>query len=743
MKDFKDANLRWLKKKVYKKVKVFDAKEKTDFIKINDDKFDFDASFTTFNNKKVLKISFKPDLTETKRVFFGIKVLLSKFDLTKFNRVRATLYVEAKGFRNLFMLFSLPVQSKDITHAPSLETNKWENIVWEVNHLNLKDLKEMSIVPFLPGRPSEGVNLINLYIDKIYFEQVDKEYELGYDIENRIAYSQLGYFTNSKKEFIVDNKIKEFSILKDKEIIYSSNTKNINSSIGEFAIGDFSHIKETGKYQIKAGDLLTPPFVISDNPYLEGIKESLEFLYQLRCGENIAGVHSACHLNSKTFDESARFVPNFGGWHDAGDLSQFEIPTAEITASLYELYLNSKKNKKRILEEATIGSDWLLRTTFHNGERALSVLHEKWHDSLQDEKNLSHINKSENGPFENFLSSNALALASIAYIGIDNIYSDYCLRIAIEDFGFAKDGIEKGIYSRRWGPTITSQTLGCAILAACNLYKATNNKEYLNVATIYAKDVMACQETNYVGESKIRGFFYEDTLHQFILSYEHRGHEEYVTRGLVELAKIAKDFKDYSKWVNSLELYREYITSTIEYTYPYNFLPGHIYFLDKININHFTIPRNYGTSEEALEILKNQIKEGVKVTNNCYLRRMPIAIQRRGFLATLLSKTIALTKIANYFNDDELKQIAIYQLEYVHGRNPFATSFMYGVGFNYHPLYVAYSLQMKGALPVGVRTYEDFDMPYWPAYDDAVFKEIWGHTTGKYLQVVADLINDK
>ena len=138
--------------------------------------------------------------------------------------------------------------------------------------------------------------------------------------------------------------------------------------------------------------------------------------------------------------------------------------------------------------------------------------------------------------------------------------------------------------------------------------------------------------------------------------------------------------------------------------------------------------------------MTRQIKEGVKITDNCYLRRLPIAIQRRGFLATLLSKAKAVSALANYFMDDKLRQIAIYQLEHVHGRNPFATSLMYGVGYNYHPLYVAYSNQMVGSLPVGIKTLEDSDEPYWPAYDNAVFKEIWGHTTGKYLAVLADLI---
>ena len=119
---------------------------------------------------------------------------------------------------------------------------------------------------------------------------------------------------------------------------------------------------------------------------------------------------------------------------------------------------------------------------------------------------------------------------------------------------------------------------------------------------------------------------------------------------------------------------------------------------------------------------------------------MPIAYSRRGFHATLLSKTKAASILAKVFNDNKLKNIVKNQIEWVLGKNPFVTSTMYGEGYNYHPLYVAFSRQMVGALPVGFKTLGDKDLPYWPTNDQAVFKEIWGHTTGKYLWVLADIL---
>ena len=65
---------------------------------------------------------------------------------------------------------------------------------------------------------------------------------------------------------------------------------------------------------------------------------------------------------------------------------------------------------------------------------------------------------------------------------------------------------------------------------------------------------------------------------------------------------------------------------------------------------------------------------------------------------------------------------------------------MYGLGYNYHPLYVAFSKQMVGSLPVGFMTYKDNDSPYWPVRNNAVYKEIWGHTSGKFIWVLADIL---
>ena len=156
-------------------------------------------------------------------------------------------------------------------------------------------------------------------------------------------------------------------------------------------------------------------------------------------------------------------------------------------------------------------------------------------------------------------------------------------------------------------------------------------------------------------------------------------------------------------------------------------------------MERFTVPPAYGTKPEALIKLRRQASTGRKVSENAYMRIFPISIQRKGYHATLLSKAKAVSTIAKTLNDATLKQIAIDQIEWIFGMNPFSSSTMYGEGYNYHPLYVAFSPQLVGALPVGIKTLGDNDEPYWPMATQAVYKEIWGHTTGKYLWILADI----
>ncbi len=745
----RSAHFRWLNKKVEDTKCIFSMNEN------NLNKISHPASGTlelsNAHYQQSLLLSTNIDVENVRpRPSAGIILDVSNnnkgIDIRAFNRVKFNIYLEAIGIQNVYFHFMLGNDNTKLVHTLSVYANKDNTVMWEIDDVDRDDVKRIIITPFLFGCPSEALGHIKIYISDIKVEKVKRDYDLGFNLEDRIAYSHVGYFKNAKKIALVSilNK-KEFNIVDENDnIVFSNEATDESNDLGTFYALDFSNFKKKGKYAIIWDNNRSPYFEISDNPYLLSELKSMNFLRSLRCGEDIPGVHSACHLNCRTIDNEGNSVPNFGGWHDAGDLSQFEIPTAEMTHALADLAFvtNDVELKERIKEEAKVGSDWLLRTTFHNGNRALAITYKLWRDNLlmADNKDVC-ASVAENGPFENFLSAAALASMARLYKEEYPIYSDWCLRTAIEDYKFACLGYKEGIYTKRWGTNIDSVVCGHGITAAIEIYKMTADNEYLEQAKKYAKVVLKCQQSTYPNWDKpIRGFFYEDPKHNYMLTYEHRGHEQSPIQGLCNLYKTLPNDPDSKKWLKGIKLYKEYILSTLFATKPYGMLPGHVYDINKLNMERFTSGGWVKDNIEGLAYLQKEASTGIKLAEGVYLRRFPIAIQRRGFHATLLSKTKALSEVAIALNDKKLMQIAIDQLEWILGKNPFAASTMYGEGYNYHPLYVAYSRQMIGSLPVGIMTKGDLDLPYWPTYDNAVFKEIWGHTTGKYLWVLSDIL---
>jgi len=683
---------------------------------------------------KILNDSFSPSTT-------GIKIFFDNVEIRKYNRISIWMNIKAVGFQNFYCRFMLG--KKGFAHIASVEVDKWQRIMWEIEEREEIDVNELTITPYIFGCPPEGLTDISFYINKIDLEVVDKDYCKGWNLDNRIAYCHSGYLVDSAKVALAQNiKDKCFYLIdENNNVVFKNEATLQNTELGDFYKLNFTKFQEKGTFKIKIDDNETNYFEISENPYLSSLVKSLNFLRLLRCGEDIDGVHSACHLNCRTKHENGNTVPNFGGWHDAGDLSQFEICTAEMAHALLDLAQNVKDDRlrQRILDEARVGVSWLLRTRFSDGSRALAVSYSSWRNN-ELEANDSSVEKSkaEKGPFESFCSSAALAVASRMYE--DKNYSAWCLRMAKEDFEFAGKWYNAGIYTQRWGKNIDSQVCGQGLIAAAELYEVTKDSYYIDKAIEYSNIIMKCQEREYLLNKSIRGFFYEEVNHQYLLTYEHRGHEQSPIHGLCRIIQVYPDIENRDKIIESIQMYEEYIIQTISHTNPYYLLPGHIYNENKVNYDRFTIPTYMCTREEGIRRLKNQIKSGIKIKDDWYLRILPIAIQRRGFHATLLSKTKAISMIGKTLNNSTCRQIAINQLEWILGKNPFASSTMYGEGYNYHPLYVAFSRQMVGSLPVGIQTVGDDDEPYWPTYNNAVFKEIWGHTTGKYLWVLADII---
>ena len=105
-----------------------------------------------------------------------------------------------------------------------------------------------------------------------------------------------------------------------------------------------------------------------------------------------------------------------------------------------------------------------------------------------------------------------------------------------------------------------------------------------------------------------------------------------------------------------------------------------------------------------------------------------------------LSRAKGISALGKYLGDNHLLSIAEKQIGWVLGDNPFCRSYMYGEGYDYQPMFCQFTPNIVGAVPVGIKVYEDDDIPYMPATSGATYYEIWVHPASRMLWTICDLL---
>ncbi|XOW20118.1 hypothetical protein QK908_08190 [Lactococcus cremoris] len=138
--------------------------------------------------------------------------------------------------------------------------------------------------------------------------------------------------------------------------------------------------------------------------------KSLNFVFCERCGCPVSGIHGTCHQDVYAEFNDRKIIFN-GGWHDAGDLSQQLVQSAEVTLGIFEL-AEKVKNSDPVLcstfRRRGMGLRFYFKTRLGNGYRLTSAGVSRWTDnqigSMDDAKARVH-----NSPYDNFLITGILA----------------------------------------------------------------------------------------------------------------------------------------------------------------------------------------------------------------------------------------------------------------------------------------------------------------------------------------------
>ena len=105
----------------------------------------------------------------------------------------------------------------------------------------------------------------------------------------------------------------------------------------------------------------------------------------------------------------------------------------------------------------------------------------------------------------------------------------------------------------------------------------------------------------------------------------------------------------------------------------------------------------------------------------------------------MLSTGKAAAVCASLLDDNHLRDISVGQLYWTVGANPFCQSLIYGEGHRYPSMDSFSSGEIVGEMPVGIRSWGNNDEPYWPATNNACYKEVWLTSAGKWLSLLAEL----
>ncbi len=687
----------------------------------------------------------------------------------KYNRIHFYIYPDCEGARSIYLNLYVENDGKikvpdkyerEGYHEINLINRQWNECFVEMSELARDKVTKISFAIEVFGKERTMGDSLKFDIDAVSLQKIEHpEVVTGWaPADNRIIYSTTGYGTESEKSAIVrvNNHKGKFQLVDHitKTVVHEGRITSKKTHIGSFETIDFSNFKKEGQYFIRIGNVTCQPFFINRNIWDNSAWRVLNFIFCERCGYPVPGKHGACHSDlHATFN--GKIFPFNGGWHDAADMSQQVLQSGEIIYSLLELANRAKeKNNKelflRLQEEAEWGIDCILKSRLGNGFRAQTWGTNLWTDGFIGTKDDSTARRQvhvHDRAFENFVFAGIEAYAAMN-LANDTMLKENLRKVAIEDFAFAKKRFDSlgfndissiGGGGDHAAMASNSQYSANISLAASLLYQLTGNKYYAAEAAKAIQYTLRCQRTEPLNDKdQTSGFFYRDLNKRSIVHYTHQSRDQVYMQALTALCETQAGHPDYNKWTSSIRLFGKYLKNIMRFVEPYGMVPSGVYNVNEVkdSINFYKV--QVGIRSGAGPDYKEQLENGVKLDEEHYLRVFPVWFSFRGNAAVHLSTGKAAALCGKFLKDKALLNIAEQQLFWIVGKNPFGQSLIWGEGSNYPQLYTALPGETAGGIPVGMQSRFNEDTPYWPQFNTATYKELWGAPAARWLSLIAE-----
>ncbi len=687
----------------------------------------------------------------------------------KYNRIRLFIYPDCEGARSIYLNLYVVNDGKTKVpdkygregyHEMNLINGQWNECFVEMTELARDKVTELQFAIEVFGKERTMGDSLKFDIDAVSVETIENpEVVSGWmPAENRIIFSTTGYGVESKKTAIVHVKKHNgnFQLIDHvtNGVVYQGAVRSGKTTIGSFETIDFSDFKKEGQYHIRVGDIVTHPFYINQNIWDNSAWRMLNFIFCERCGYPVPEKHGVCHTDLNGTHNGKLFALN-GGWHDAADMSQQILQSGEIVQGLLEMAARAKEKGnqslyQRLMEEAEWGIDMLLKTRFGDGYRAQTWGTNLWTDGFIGTKDDTlgwRPIQVHNRAFENFVFAGIEAQASIMQEK-DKMLKENLRKVAVQDFAFAKQRFDSlgfndissiGGGGDHAAMASNSQYSANISFTASMLYQLTGDIYYAKEAAKAIQYTLDCQRKEPLKDKdKLRGFFYRDLSRKSIVHYTHQSRDQAYMQALTMLCKTQPNHPDFAKWKEAIQLYGNYLKNIMQYVQPYGLVPSGVYHINEVkdSLNFYKV--QVGLFRGAEKDYKEQLKNGVKLDDEHYLRVFPVWFSFKGNAAVQLSTGKAAALAGKFLKDKELLDIAEQQLFWIVGKNPFGQSIIWGEGSNYPQLYTALPGETVGGIPVGMQSKFNDDKPYWPQFNTATYKEVWIAPAARWMSLIAE-----
>ena len=650
-------------------------------------------------------------------------------DWTEYNRISIWVFIHPSRNPNVsFFVNLINGTGEDMTLDPGRETNfdipqgEWRQVLWEIDYLPRDSVRRFDICQTMTGYDRDiGEQYVTLDFDSLELQKVEPDHYEGWNLpEGIFAFSHIGYRPGDHKSALSGmSGGKKFSIVdKEGRTVYTGKAGTQSNKGNDFAVLDFSSLRRPGVYTIRYGNTESKPFPINEDVWLTPLFSAVNFYFCQRCGYPVPGVHGVCHQDWQGFHGDERKIIN-GGWHDAGDLSQGAWRTSYACYALLSTIENCKDRKdlgdlrEKLMDEVSWGLDWLLKTRFSDGYHMSWSAQRIYSDNVTGTPD-DVVSPASFVPWELFLTS---AVFSRSAVILDGTVREKLEKAAREDWEYAMD-------SRKEWDSASYLEASWGAVASASLYGRYKEDEYLAAATGFGRLLAGCQEQEFVDGIPYRGYFYTDNSRKTLLHDHHAAFNEAPMLAFAALCRTFPKEKDAPLWRRAAEMYAEdYLIPGSAMAAPYDLLPAGIFRRKDVEGN--------------VDLL-SQYEDGVQLDEGHAIRTFPIWHDHifHGSTNFHLSQAWALAEAAAMLKDRKTMELVREQLEWTLGRNPFGMSLMYGVGYDYAPLFAYCTHNIVGALPVGVDCFHG-DEPFWNGSAWATSKEIWIEPVSRFLGTLA------